>query len=573
MSDAADKESQPDIHHPPVPIEQIKAELKEAPSSFIDAEIDQDLAAGRYSRPMCTRFPPEPNGLLHIGHTKGLMVNYSAARQRDGKFVLRFDDTNPAKERQEFVDAAIEDVQWLGIEIDAVHYSSDYGEELYKFAKQLTQSGDAFVCDLSPEEFKEYRGDYHTPGRPSPYRDRSIEENLDLLERMKAGEFKPGDRTLRAKVDYNSPNMVMRDPVIYRIMDEEHYRHGNTWKIYPGYDFAQGYSDYLDGVTHSLCSLEFVINRPLYDWFLEKVNVPEPPRQIEFGKLLIEGAVLGKRNIQKLIDEGVLKDWDDPRVFTLRALRRRGFPAAAIRQFLVGAGVSNTNSTVSMSAFEHVVREHLNRTSPRRMAVLKPVKLILENLDKEVEIELPHDPQDPAAGSRTVKLERELYIDADDFLEDPPRKYFRLSPGKEVRLRNAYVVKCVGFEKDPSSGVVTEIRATCDLETLGQHPPDGRKVKGVIQWVPAATGVDIEVRMYDRLVNSDDSLNRDSLTVYQAKGEPALAETDIGDRVQFERVGYFCVDRDTTPKRYVYNLTVTLKDKWSSIKKRGAKPA
>lgn len=538
-------------------------------NSYIDNEIEDDLRNKRYSRQICTRFPPEPTGYLHIGHVKAILANYNVALKYNGKFILRLDDTNPEKEKQEYVDAALQDIEWLGIKPAEVVYASDYFEFFYDLAVQLIKSGDAYACQLSPDKMKEYRGDYHTPGRPSPYRDRPANESLEILARMRAGEVTPGEATIRAKVEVNSPNMNMRDPVIYRVMEAQHYRLGNSWHIYPGYDFAQGYSDYKEGVTHSLCTLEFVNHRPLYEWFLEKARVEEPPRQIEFAKLKIDGAVIGKRHITKLIDDGVLQGWDDPRVFTVRSMKRRGFTPEAICEFCREVGLSTSESRVDVSLFESIVRKHLNLITPRRMVVINPVKLILENLPQEgVCVKLQNNPENPQGGEREILLTREIFISADDFMLDPPKKYFRLSPVAEVRLRGAYVIKCTGYQTNADSGAVTEIRAVCDLSTLGCNPADGRKVKGVIHWVGAGDALDVELRLYDDLVSDNQTweINPQSLSVVSAKAEPGLRDVEVGDRFQFERVGYFSVDPDSTANLLVFNRIVTLKDRWARQK-------
>jgi glutaminyl-tRNA synthetase len=545
------------------------------PSNFIEIEVDKDLEAGRFSRPVCTRFPPEPNGYWHLGHVYALTINSGIAEKYRGLFNLRFDDTNPASERQEFVDAALDDLKWLGIPITGkVVYASDFFSELYEIVERLVRNGHAYVCDLSPDELKEWRGDYHAPGRPSPYRDRSVAENLDLLNRMRDREFAPGKKSVRAKIDMTSPNMNLRDPILYRIMSEPHYRQGAKWHIYPSYDFAQSFNDALDGVTHSLCSSEFISHRPLYDWLLEKAEFKEPPRQIEFGKLGIEGAVLGKRHIRRMVEGGVLSGWDDPRLFTVKGMRRRGFPAETISDFCRQVGVSKADRTIDVAALEQFVRQRLNASACRRMAVLKPVKLVLENLadGESVIAKAENNPEDAAAGTREIALTRELFIEADDFMIDPPKKFFRLAPGKEVRLRAAFVIKCTGCKTDPATGRVAEIRATYDPETLGRNPPDGRKVRGVIHWVSARDAIDLEVRLYDRLVgeSADIDPNSNSSSTVIAKAEPSVAQMQVGDRMQFERIGYFAVDPDSRPGAMVLNRIVTLKDSWSAIQAREA---
>lgn len=544
-------------------------------ANFIEAAVIEDLQAGRYTRPLCTRFPPEPNGYWHIGHVYALMISYNVARKYGGLFNLRFDDTNPAKEKQEFVDAALADLEWLGIEVTGKQvYSSDFFQQLYDYAVKLISSGDAYVCDLSNDELKALRGDFHSPGKPSPYRDRSVEENLDLFARMRGGEFPPQSKTLRAKIDMASPNMTLRDPILYRIMDEEHYRLGRDWPIYPAYDFAQSFNDALDGVTHSLCSIEFVNHRPLYDWLLEKAEVVEPPRQIEFAKVGVEGAVIGKRHIRPLVEDGVLGGWDDPRLFTLRGMRRRGMPPEAVRAFCERLGVSRTDaSIVDVSLLEHHVREQLNRTAPRRMVVMQPIKLVVENIPEGETLvaTLDNNPEDPEAGTRKVELGRELYIDANDFLVDPPKKYWRLAPDKEVRLRGSAVIKCTGYETDPETGKVTSVRATYDPETIGQAPPDGRRIRGVIHWVSAHNCVNLEVRIFDRLVGEDGEIQPNSRSTTNAVGEPSVADFGPEQRLQFERVGYFYGDPDSTGEALVFNRTVTLKDSWKAAQARAKK--
>lgn len=527
-----------------------------------------------------TRFPPEPNGYLHIGHAKSICLNFGIAAEYGGLCNLRFDDTNPEKEEQEYVDAIREDVHWLGFDWqDREYYASDYFDKLYEYAVQLIKDGKAYVCDLSPEQLREYRGTLTEPGRESPYRNRSVEENLDLFGRMRAGEFPDGSRTLRAKIDMSSGNINMRDPVIYRIQRGTHHRTGDRWCIYPMYDFAHCISDSIEGITHSLCTLEFEDHRPLYDWFLDQLGVFHP-RQIEFARLNISHTVLSKRKLNRLVAEGIVRGWDDPRMPTISGLRRRGYTPEAIRNFCDRIGVAKADSMVEMALLEFCIREDLNRVANRVMAVLDPLKVIITNYpeDKTELLDAVNNPEDPSAGTRKVPFSREIYIEREDFMEDPPRKFFRLSPGREVRLRYAYFVTCTDVIKD-AEGNIKEIHCIYDPDTRGGDAPDGRKVKATLHWVSAAHSIEAEARLYEHLflvadpasVRDDelaDAVNPDSLKIVTScRAEPSLAEVSPGERYQFERLGYFCVDPDTAGKRIVFNRTVTLRDTWARIKK------
>jgi glutaminyl-tRNA synthetase len=549
-----------------------------APKNFIAEEIRKDLAAGRYTRPICTRFPPEPNGYMHLGHAFAATVGYGLAKEFSGLFNLRFDDTNPAAEEEEFVAAMEHDVQWL---LDAqlggrVFHASDYYEQLYEWALQLVDKGMAYVDSLSPEQIKEYRGDFYKPGRDSPYRQRSAEENRRLLEAMREGKHNPGEMVLRAKIDMASANLNLRDPLIYRIMKEEHHRAG-AWHIYPLYDYAHPLSDAIEGVTHSTCGKEFANHRPLYDWFLEQLELKEPPRQIEFAEIGITGIVLSKRYLRRLVEQGTVGGWDDPRMPTIRGLRRRGYPAQAIRNFCRALGVSNSSpGTVDISLLEHFVREELNASSPRVMAVLEPLKVVIENYpeDRVEEFTAENMPKDPSFGTRNVSFCREIYVERSDFMEDPPKKYYRLSPGSEVRLRAAYLITCKEAIKDPQTGEVIELRATYDPETRSGQAPDGRKVKGTLHWVSARDHVKAEVRMYGRLFGDDFENHFDGSQPIEQFVDPeslkvlpdAVIESSVksatpGQRYQFERMGYFCADTTHTAHEPVFNQTVGLRDK------------
>ncbi len=549
--------------------------------NFIQEAVTDDLEKRVYTH-VQTRFPPEPNGYLHIGHAKAICIDFGIAEEFGGKCNLRFDDTNPTKEDTEYVEAIMEDIKWLGFEWDKVLYASDYFNDLHKCAVKLIEQGKAYVCDLSAEEIRSYRGTLKEPGKNSPYRDRSVEENLDLFRRMTAGEFADGEKVLRAKIDMASPNLNMRDPVIYRIVHASHHRTGDKWCVYPMYDFAHPISDTLEGVTHSLCSLEFEDHRPLYDWFLKELGFEEPSRQIEFARLNLNYTLTSKRKCLRLVKEGIVDGWDDPRMSTLCGMRRRGYSPAAIRDFCERIGVAKANSVVDLGLLEHCVREELNESAPRVMAVLRPLKLIIENYpqDKVEEIEEEYHPDHPEMGTRKVEFSRELYIEQEDFMEEPPKKYFRLFPGNEVRLKGAYFVKCTGVDKD-EDGNITAVRCTYDPESKGGQSPDGRKVKGTIHWVSAAHAQTAEVRLYDRLFNVEnpsdesktgdftDNINPESEVVLDnCKLESGMTELREGDRFQFMRNGYFCVDRDSTAERPVFNRTVALKSSWDKISKK-----
>ena len=546
-------------------------------SDFVRDIVAADLAEGRIDS-VVTRFPPEPNGYLHIGHAKSICLNFGIAAEFGGRCHLRFDDTNPVKEEQEYIDSIMTDVRWLGFDWgEHLYHASDYFEQLYAWAVHLIEGGKAYVDDLSAEEIREYRGTLTEPGRPSPWRDRSVEENLDLFARMRSGEFPDGTRVLRAKIDMASGNINFRDPVMYRILHATHPRTGDAWCVYPSYDFAHGQSDAIEGITHSICTLEFQDHRPLYDWFIENLPVPSTPHQYEFARLNLTHTVLSKRVLLKLVKEGFVRGWDDPRMPTLSGIRRRGFPAEGLRDFAGMIGVARADSVVEIEMLEHAVRDVLNRTTLRRMAVLDPIKVVIENFPEGVaeELEVPNSPEDPDAGSRMVPFSRELWIERDDFMEDPPKKFFRLAPGREVRLRSAYFITCNDVVKD-ADGRVTELRCSYDPDTRGGSAPDGRKVKATLHWVSAAHAVSAEVRLYDHLFASPfpgsegrdlfDDLNPDSETVITAaRLEPALLDVPIGQTVQFERLGYFCPDPDSAPGAPVFNRTLTLKDAWARL--------
>ncbi len=549
------------------------------PTNFIRQIIEADLAGGKHEK-IHTRFPPEPNGYLHIGHAKSIVLNFGIAEDYGGECNLRFDDTNPHKEDVEYVEAIKEDVRWLGYQWSGLYYASDYFEQLYQFAVELIEKGLAYVCDLTPEQVREYRGTLTEPGRESPYRNRSVEENLDLFRRMRAGEFPDGSRTLRAKIDMASPNMNMRDPTLYRIRRGAiHHQTGDEWCIYPMYDFTHPISDALEGITHSLCTLEFEDHRPLYDWVLDHISAPCHPRQIEFARLNLEYTVMSKRKLTQLVEEGHVEGWDDPRMPTIAGLRRRGYTPASIRDFCNRIGVTKVDGTVEMGMLEAAVREDLDRTAPRRMAVLDPLKVVITNYPEgKVEtLEAPNHPKDEAMGSRRVKLTREIYIDRADFRESANKKYKRLVLGGEVRLRNAYTLICDEAIKD-DQGEIVELRCHYDPDTLGRNP-EGRKVRGVIHWVSASEGVPAEVRLYDRLFRvpnpaAEDAplgelLNPDSLQVVQVVVEPALADAAPGERFQFEREGYFCRDAvEAEQGKLVFNRVVTLRDSWAKVEKK-----
>ena len=557
----------------------------EAPTStnFIKQIIEADREAGKHDGRVHTRFPPEPNGYLHIGHAKSICLNFGLANEFDGLCNLRYDDTDPSKESIEYVDSIKEDVRWMGFDWeDREYYASNYFEQLFEYAVQLIKAGKAYVDSLSADEIREYRGTLTEPGKNSPYRERTIEENLDLFERMRAGEFKDGDHVLRAKIDMASPNIIMRDPTLYRIKHVPHYRTGSMWCIYPMYDFTHCLSDSIEGITHSNCTLEFESNRELYDWVLDNLEVFHP-QQIEFARLNLSFTVLSKRKLIRLVEEGHVDGWDDPRMPTISGVRRRGFPPEAIRNFCDRIGVAKADSMVDMALLEYCVRENLNKTAPRVMGVLRPLKVIIDNYPEgqEEELEAINNPEDPSAGTRMVPFSRELYIERDDFMEDPPKKFFRLGPGREVRLRYAYFVTCVDVVKDPDTGEITELHCTYDPATRGGDAPDGRKVKGTMHWVSARHAVNAQVRLYDHLFNKENPneveegqdftahLNPNSLEVLDdCKLEPSLANAEPGYRCQFERLGYFCVDaKDYTPEAPVFNRTVTLRDTWAKILK------
>ncbi len=554
-------------------------EMERRQKNFIEEAVEADLASGRITK-VVTRFPPEPNGYLHIGHTKAICITFGTAEKYGGVYNLRFDDTNPEKEDVEYVGAIMDDIRWLGFDWqDRLFFGSDYSEKIYEYAIMCIQKGVAYVDDLSAEEIREYRGTLTKPGIESPWRDRSIAENLDLFSRMRAGEFNPGQKILRAKIDMTSPNMNMRDPAMYRIKKDHHHRLGYSWCIFPMYDFAHPLQDAIEGVTHSLCSLEYEDHRPLYNWVLEQCEIPNPPRQYEFSRLNINHTVMSKRKLRELVEKAYVDGWDDPRMPTLCGLRRRGFPAEAIRDFVDRIGVSKTNSVVDWGLLEHCVRENLNRTAMRVMAVTDPIKLVIDNYpeDQTETFELVNNPECPEAGSRVIPFSRELWIERDDFMVTPPPKYFRLKPDGEVRLKSAYFVKCTGYETD-ADGLVTVVHATYDPASRGGESPDGRKVKGTIHWVGVPHAVEAEVRRYDMLFRVEDpevgdykdNLNPDSLKVFaSAKCEPFLADAKPGDHFQFLRMGYYCVDqRRSADTCLVFNRTVTLKDAWAKMQKK-----
>ncbi|HUU31599.1 MAG TPA: glutamine--tRNA ligase/YqeY domain fusion protein [Phycisphaerae bacterium] len=553
------------------------------PTDFVREIVAEDLKTGRWDGRVHTRFPPEPNGYLHIGHAKSICLNFGIAAEFGGKCNLRFDDTNPTKEEEEYVQSIEKDVRWLGFDWeDRLYFASDYFERMYEYAEQLIKAGKAYVDDLSAEEVTAHRGTLTRPGRNSPHRDRSVEENLDLFRRMRAGEFPDGAKTLRAKIDMASPNLNLRDPVMYRILHASHHRTGDAWCIYPTYDWAHGLEDSIERITHSICTLEFENHRPLYDWFLEALGVHHP-QQIEFARLELSYTVLSKRKLLQLVEEGHVRGWDDPRMLTLSGLRRRGYTPESIRNFCRRIGVAKFNSVVDIRVLEDSLRDDLNKRAPRAMAVLRPLRLVIDNYPegKTEDLEAVNNPEDPGAGTRRVPFGRVLYIERDDFLEDPPKKFYRLAPGREVRLRYAYFVTCTGVVKDERTGEVVELHCTYDPATRGGDAPDGRKVKATLHWVSAAHAVEVEVRLYDHLFSKEDAgnveegkdwksnLNPKSLDVVEGcKAEPGLAAVKAGDRVQFERLGYFCADPDSRPGVPVFNRTVTLKDTWAKVQKR-----
>ncbi|MFZ2095635.1 MAG: glutamine--tRNA ligase/YqeY domain fusion protein [Anaerolineales bacterium] len=550
------------------------------PSNFIREAVVADIESGRFAGRVHTRFPPEPNGYLHIGHAKAFSIDFGIAQEFGGKCNLRFDDTNPVKEDVEYVDSIQEDIRWLGFDWeDRLFYASDYFEQLYEFAIKLIKKGKAYVDDLSAEEIRLYRGTLTEPGENSPYRERTIEENLDLFERMRKGEFPDGARVLRARIDMAAGNMNLRDPVMYRILHSTHHRTGDQWCIYPMYDFAHGQSDSIEGITHSLCSLEYEDHRPLYDWFLDELEIYHP-RQIEFGRFNLSYTVMSKRMLLKLVKEGYVRSWDDPRMPTLSAMRRRGYPPKVILKFLEAVGVPHHNNLVDIALLEALLRDELNLVTPRVMVVVHPLKIVITNYPagQNEQLNAVNNPEDSSAGTRKISFSREIFIDRDDFREDPPKKYFRLAPGREVRLRYGYFIKCVEVIKDPGTGEVVELHCTYDPSTRGGYAPDGRKVKGTLHWVSAIDAIDVEVRLYDRLFNKADLndldegvnfleyLNPNSLQVIDScKAEASLASVIAGMRYQFEREGYFVVDPDSTPDKSIFNRIVALRDTWAKI--------
>jgi glutaminyl-tRNA synthetase len=553
------------------------------PTNFVRDIILEDLKTNKYGGRVQTRFPPEPNGYLHIGHAKSICLNFGLAAEFGGKTNLRFDDTNPSKEETEYVDSIVDNVHWLGFDWeDRLFYASDYFDQLYHWAVQLIKAGKAYVCDLTADEVRQHRGSLTEPGQESPYRNRSVEENLDLFERMRAGEFPDGARTLRAKIDMASANLNMRDPVMYRILHAEHHRTGNKWCIYPMYDFAHGQSDSMERITHSICTLEFEDHRPLYDWYVQQLGI-YAPQQIEFDRLNLTYTLLSKRKLLTLVQNGHVSGWDDPRMPTLSGIRRRGYTPEAIRNFCGAVGVSKTNGSTELALLEHYVREDLNKRAPRVMAVLRPLRVVIDNYPEDLveEMQAINNPEDAAMGTRKVPFSRVLYIEQDDFREVPPKQYFRLSPGREVRLRYGYFITCTGVVKDEKTGEVLEVHCTYDPATRGGDSPDGRKVKSTIHWVSAAHAMDAEARLYDNLFtceNPDEApegqdftanLNPHSLEVVPGcKLEPSLRAAASGSRYQFERLGYFCVDLDSTSDKLVFNRTAALRDTWARIEKR-----
>jgi glutaminyl-tRNA synthetase len=573
--------------HPPTEAGEkaVAASPSPAPSNFVRDIILEDLKTNKHNGRVQTRFPPEPNGYLHIGHAKAICIDFGLADEFGGHTNLRFDDTNPEKEETEYVESIKADVNWLGFQWDGLFYASDYFDQLYEWAMKLIKDGKAYVDDLTADEIRKHRGTLTEPGKDSPYRNRSVEENLNLFERMHAGEFPDGSRVLRAKIDMGSPNLNLRDPVMYRILHAEHHRTGNKWCIYPMYDYAHGQSDSIERVTHSICTLEFEDHRPLYNWFIQQLGI-FPSRQIEFDRLNLTHTLLSKRKLLQLVQEGRVSGWDDPRMPTLGGLRRRGYTPEAIRNFVASIGVSKTTGSIELAMLEHFVREDLNKRAPRVMAVLRPLKVVIDNYpDNQVEeMDAVNNPEDANAGTRKVPFSRVLYIEQDDFREVPPKGYFRLSPGREVRLRYAYFITCQSVIKD-SKGEVVEVHCTYDPASRGGNSPDGRKVKSTIHWVSAASAIDAEVRIYENLFSKENpgevaegqdftaNLNPQSLEVIaEAKLEPSLANAPVGARYQFERLGYFCVDPDSKPGKPVFNRTVALKDTWAKVeRKQGGK--
>ncbi|MGI6707163.1 MAG: glutamine--tRNA ligase/YqeY domain fusion protein [Clostridia bacterium] len=555
-------------------------------TNFIEEIINEDIRSGKYKREeIHTRFPPEPNGYLHIGHAKSICLNFGIALKYGGLCNLRFDDTNPTKEEVEYVESIKEDIRWLGFDWeDRLYYASDYFEQLYEYALELIKAGKAYVCDLSPEEIREYRGTLTEPGRNSPYRNRSVEENLDLFTRMRAGEFPDGSRVLRAKIDMASPNLNMRDPVMYRIIRATHHRTGNKWCIYPMYDYAHPISDAIEGITHSICTLEFEDHRPLYDWFINALDFKIKPQQIEFARLDLTNTIMSKRYLRQLVEEGIVDGWDDPRMPTISGIRRRGYTPEAIRDFAERIGVAKSNSTVDFAFLEHCIREDLNKRAARAMVVLNPLRVVIENYPDDLveEMEVPNNPQDPAMGSRKIPFSKVVYIEREDFMEDPPKKFFRLAPGREVRLMNAYIIKCEEVVKDEKTGEIIELRCSYDPDSRSGGPKSGRKVKGTLHWVSAAHGIPVEVRLYDNLFldekpNVDGEkeedfrsrLNPNSLVKLTAcMAEPSLAKAEPGSRFQFLRQGYFCLDsKDSREDHLVFNRIVALRDSWAKMNK------
>ena len=560
----------------------LREDPKSKPSNFIEEVVEEDLRTGKYGGRVHTRFPPEPNGYLHIGHAKAICIDFGIALKYNGLCNLRFDDTNPTREEQQYIDSIKEDIRWLGFDWgDREYYASDYYGQLYDWALDLIKKGKAYVDDLSAEQIREYRGTLTFPGKDSPFRNRTVEENLELFKKMQKGEFPDGSKVLRAKIDMSAGNMNMRDPVMYRILRATHHRTGDEWCIYPTYDWAHGQSDSIEGITHSLCSLEFEDHRPLYDWFLDNLGVHHP-QQIEFSRLNLSYTITSTRKLRKLVEEGFVKGWDDPRMPTLAGMRRRGYPPESIRNFCEGIGVAKAESVIDIAKLEHFVRDHMNKNAPRVMGVLRPLKVVIDNYPegKTEELDAVNNPEDESMGTRKVPFSRVLYIEQDDFREEPPPKYFRLAPGREVRLRYAYFVKCVDVKKN-KDGEVVELHCTYDPKTRGGDSPDGRKVKATLHWVSAPDAINAEVRLYDRLftrgapdeVDGEDkdfraNVNSKSLEVLTGcKLEPSLSSARVGSRYQFERLGYFCVDPDSTEKSLVFNRTVSLRDTWAKIEK------
>ena len=553
------------------------------PDDFIRDIVRHDLKTNKFGGRVHTRFPPEPNGYLHIGHAKAIWISFSIAGEFGGLCNLRFDDTDPTKEEQKYVDVIIQDIHWLGWDWgDRLYFASDYFEQMYEYAVQLIQKGKAYVDELSPEEIREYRGTLTEPGKPSPHRDRPVEENLALFKRMKAGEFPEGSYVLRAKIDMASPNMNLRDPVMYRILHAAHPHTGDKWCIYPMYDWAHGLEDSIEGITYSLCSLEFEDHRPLYDWFLDELGIYHP-QQIEFGRYSLTYTVMSKRVLRPLVETGIVSGWDDPRMPTLSGMRRRGYTPEAIKLYCESSGVSRANTTIDIAFLEHCLREDLNKRSPRVMGVLRPLRLVIDNYPENQveEFNAVNNPEDPGAGTRKVPFSKVLYIEQEDFREVPPPKYYRLTPGREVRLRYAYLVTCVGVKKDEKTGEIIEVHCTYDPATRGGDAPDGRRVQSTLHWVSAAHALEAEARLYDKLFNREnpldveegadyrDYLNPNSLEVLKScRVEPSLAKAPAGSLYQFERMGYFCVDPDTSSEKLVFNRTVTLRDTWAKIQKQ-----